>query len=226
MKHRTFSLYLNELPAFQPGSKVLDVGCATGLFIEVANSLGWDAYGIEISEFASNIAYNKFGKRIYRDTLERVMFDDSFFDLITMIDLIEHIPDLLSFFHEVNRILKPSGRLLIVTPNIDSLSARLMRDAWSHFKTEHLHYFSPKTIDTLLKRTGFDQVRIQNAPKYLNFNYIINQYKSYCHPPLFSLMLKALDFVLTNKIKKLNFKIYCGEMLIISKKDHRLPHLR
>ncbi|MCJ7541221.1 MAG: class I SAM-dependent methyltransferase [Desulfobacterales bacterium] len=218
MKQRTFSLYLKKLSTFQNGGKVLDIGCATGFFLEVANFAGWDVYGVEISKFSSNIAYSKFGERVYRGTLEQAGFESSSFDLITMIDLIEHIPDLLSFLREVHRILKPSGRLLIVTPNTESLSARLMRGAWSHFKTEHLYYFSPKTIGELLRRNGFGQANICNAPKYFNFYYISHQYRTYYPSSLFRRILNALDFFLSDTFKRLNFKIYCGEMLIVSKR--------
>jgi len=82
---------------------------------------------------------------------------------------------------------------------------------------EHLFYFSPKTITDLLKRSGFISLVIESAPKYLNIIYIINQFRIY-QQPLFTPVLKILDLLIPNMLKKIDLPVYCGQMLVLARK--------
>jgi len=65
--------------------------------------------------------------------------DEDFFDIITMIDFIEHVGAPMSILVKASRLLRPGGQLVILTPNADSLSRRLMGLRWLHYKVEHLY---------------------------------------------------------------------------------------
>jgi len=88
---------------------------------------------------------------------------------------------------------------------------------WSHYKAEHLHYFSPGTIQAVLKKSGVSPVLIQASPKYLNLGYIINQFRTYQHP-FFTPLLTEADRFFPCSIKQANFPILCGEMMVLARK--------
>lgn len=217
MKHLTFASRLHSIEAFisSPG-KVLDVGCATGYFLEVAQSLGWEVAGVELSAYSAGLAGSKFGKRIFNGTLEQAVYPDGTFDLVTLSDLIEHVPQPVAFLREVRRILKPGGLVMIVTPDLHSLSERVMHGKWSHYKQEHIYYFSPPTIKSSLEKSGLVPVMIKSAPKYLNLDYIINQFVIYPHP-LLTPLVKVFGRILPQWLKQFNLPIRCGEMMAVAR---------
>ena len=110
MKRNTFKHILNGITPYVNNGNILDIGTATGFLLEEAEKLGFNAYGIEISEYASSIAKNKFGKeKIYNGTLETCGFKNNYFNLITMCDVIEHIKDPISTLKIVNRLLNTTN---------------------------------------------------------------------------------------------------------------------
>jgi 2-polyprenyl-3-methyl-5-hydroxy-6-metoxy-1,4-benzoquinol methylase len=88
---RTFRDRLGDLPAM-PG-RLLDVGAATGFFVEQAREVGWDAVGVEPSEWAAAYARNELGVEVRTGTLEAMRFPDGTFDVVTLWEVIEHLPD-------------------------------------------------------------------------------------------------------------------------------------
>jgi len=218
MKHLTFKARMKEIHPFVRKGKVLDVGCATGSFLEVADAEGWEVYGLERSPYASRVARRKFGDRIYEGILEDAHYADETFDFITLSDLLEHIRDLQSFMREVFRILKSSGFLMIETPNVASLSCRLMGGRWVHYKAEHLYYFSPDTLRELLVRHDFTPLRIGVSSKYVNPAYIIDRFRRY-HHPVFSPLMTWISRYLPQGIKQITFPMLCGKMTALAKKN-------
>jgi ubiquinone/menaquinone biosynthesis C-methylase UbiE len=155
---RTFRDRLTDLPA-TPGS-LLDVGAATGFFVEQARAVGWDAIGIEPSEWAAAYARDKLGVEVHAGTLESMQFPDASFDVVTMWEVIEHLPDPRVTLAEVRRILRPGGMLVLSTPDAGSLAARLSGRRWLGWRKvpEHLFYFDRGTLDRLLSQSGFRPV--------------------------------------------------------------------
>ncbi len=218
IKHRTFQSWLRRVEALVTPGRLLDVGCATGFFLEVAASAGWDVAGVELSAYSAGLAGRKFGHRIFKGTLEQARFPDGAFELVTLTDLLEHIPKPRLFMKEVRRVLRDAGVLMIVTPNAASLSLALMGSKWSHFKLEHLCYFAPKTICRLLRDSGFALIGLESARKYLDFAYIVNQFKTYPHPWL-SPLLKTIDQIVPERLKHVSLPLPCGEMLVLARKE-------
>lgn len=217
MKHLTFASRLHDIETLIPSpGKVLDVGCATGYFLEVAQSFGWEVAGVELSAYSAGLAAAKFGKQIFNGTLEQAAYPAATFDLVTLSDLIEHVPDPLAFLNEVRRILKPGGLVVIVTPDLQSLTERVMRGKWSHYKLEHIYYYSQATINSCLEKSGFTPVKIKPAPKYLNLAYIINQFAIYPHP-LLTPLARILDQLVPQRLKQHNIPVLCGEMMVIAR---------
>ena len=131
--------------------KLLDIGCAAGFFLKVARDMGWETFGIELSEFAVRYAQEEFGLNVNAGTVETSKFPEGYFDVITAWDVIEHIPSPQAFIIETSRLLKKNGLLVLGTPNVESLATKIRKGNWYHFKPpEHLFYFGPKTLEKLM----------------------------------------------------------------------------
>jgi hypothetical protein len=97
------------------------------------------------------------------------------FDLITLWDVIEHIPDPQPVLQMARQLLAPGGKLLLETQNVASRWARLLGPRWHHYKhEEHLYHFTPATISRLLVDTGFRVLDLgaRYAGKYVSLGFI------------------------------------------------------
>lgn len=160
---RTFRDRLRDLPA-TPG-KLLDVGAATGFFVEQAKASGWEASGVEPSPWAAEYARTELGVDVHTGTLESMRFDDGTFDAVTLWEVIEHLPDPGATLNEVKRILRPGGTLVLSTPDAGSLAARLSGRRWLGWRKvpEHLFFFDRPNLDRLLDQAGFRPARHRYA---------------------------------------------------------------
>jgi|YNPNPStandDraft_1061719.scaffolds.fasta_scaffold56234_1 ubiquinone/menaquinone biosynthesis C-methylase UbiE len=137
--------------------RLLDVGCATGDFLNAMRQYqGWEVYGVEINESASEYARRQLGLMVKTGTLEDVDYPESYFDVVTLWHVLEHIYDPLSALKKIHRLLKPDGLLVFTTPNLESLDARLFGPFWIGYDLpRHLQVFSYRTMRTLTDKSGF-----------------------------------------------------------------------
>ena len=148
--------------------KLLDIGCATGMFLKVAKKGGWCVQGVEISRFASDYAIDKEGLNVHNCDLLDVKAPSSSFDVVTMWDAVDHSESPSEIIGEVYRILKPGGIVALDTFMVDGLLFALADCAYKlsfgfvkypsykGYPLHHSHYFSRKTIKYLLKSHGFE----------------------------------------------------------------------
>ncbi len=160
--------------------RILDIGCATGVFLHGMQKLGWDSFGIEPSVRASEYAMSRFNLNIYTGYLEENQYEDSYFDAITLWDVFEHLPSPIETLRTINKILKPGGLLLITTPNIDSWSSLLFKKYWAGWECpRHYHVYSPVLLNDLFKKTGFVQSKLRSftgnfGSSLLSFQFYLN----------------------------------------------------
>ena len=144
--------------------RLLDVGCGSGQFLANMRDLGWEVMGVEPDPEAARVAREKLGLEVCQGTLAESEFPQDSFDVVTMSHVIEHVPDPLGLLKECKGILKPGGRLVLVTPNIESLGARVFGEFWRGWEPpRHLFLFSPRTLSRCVESAGL-QNRVLTTP--------------------------------------------------------------
>jgi 2-polyprenyl-3-methyl-5-hydroxy-6-metoxy-1,4-benzoquinol methylase len=159
----------------RPG-RVLDVGCAAGYFLDVMRGEGWEVTGLEPSEAIRSQAVERLGEeRVLGGVLGDTELAEGSFDLVTLWDVIEHIPDPRAALREARRLIAPGGKLLVETQNVASPAARILGRRWQHYKhAEHIYHFNRATLTRLLEEAGFET--LENRPwlggKYVSMEFI------------------------------------------------------
>lgn len=204
-----------------PGSRLLDCGAALGYLMEEAAAAGLEPFGVELSEFGANAIADRFGRdRVFHGPFEEATFggvDREAFDIITMIDFLEHVRDPAAMLAKAFNLLRPGGTLVILTPDASSLSCRMMGPRWLHYKLEHLYYFSVRSLRSLLGREGFRDVRVGRAIKTTNLHYVSHQLSKYPHPVLTPLITIA-HRLSPPPLRRAQFPITFGEQLALATK--------
>lgn len=151
----TFRERLRYLPA--PPARVLDVGAAAGFFVEQARLAGYDARGVEPSRWASAYARDELHQPVDTGTLEAMAYPDASFEIVTMWEVIEHLPDPRAFLQEVHRVLAPGGTLAFSTPDAGAPVSKLSGTRWLGWQKvpEHLWFFDRPALERMLAETGF-----------------------------------------------------------------------
>jgi SAM-dependent methyltransferase len=135
---------------------LLDIGCASGAFLSVMASGGWEVEGVEPSrEHFVDASKNLAGRaRLQQCTLQEAQFSRRF-DLVTAWDVLEHVLDPIQFLGLCARLVQPDGYLLLNVPDLDSLQARLLGRRWPLLLAEHLNYFNRASLRFCSDRAGF-----------------------------------------------------------------------
>jgi 2-polyprenyl-3-methyl-5-hydroxy-6-metoxy-1,4-benzoquinol methylase len=143
--------------------RVLDIGCASGLFLDAMRSRGWETHGVELVEHAAALARERLGLDVRTGALRETGYSAAWFDAVTMWDVLEHVPDPLGELREIWRILKPGGILALRIPDVSSPEARFFGDYWVGLDApRHLYVFSPTTIAAMLRRAGLQVIDRRN----------------------------------------------------------------
>lgn len=143
--------------------KLLDIGAATGEFAKIANEMGIEAIGIEISRWACEIAKEKHNINLICKDLLDCDFPDSYFDVVQMNHVFEHIVNPLNFLKKVKKILKKNGLLVLEVPyqfdnyleKVKKILGRTKYPKYSLFSIHHPFFYSPKSISLLLNKYNF-----------------------------------------------------------------------
>lgn len=175
--------------------KLLDVGCNVGTLIRMAKQRCWNVQGIDINKKCINHKLN-----IEEGDLITCKFDRKF-DIITMIELIEHVQSPLTLLNQAYSLLHKGGILYLSTPDIGSLMAKVFRTRWTPIlPNEHMYYFTKKTLINLLKAAGFKIEIIKYAYRYRGMATILDRLQRY-NKVLSKLLMKILPKGIILKIK-------------------------
>jgi SAM-dependent methyltransferase len=162
---------------FVPNGSLMDVGAGSGILVEQAQKMGYNAVGIEPSVWLQQ-------KALARNlpVLLGVLNSDearSMFDIVTVVDVIEHVDDPVGLLVNVRNIMKDDAIMVLTTPDVDSILAKILGWKWWHFRVAHINYFNLRTIKLLLEKSGFEIIKNKRPNWYFTLDYLFTRVKQY-----------------------------------------------
>ena len=187
------------------GKKLLDVGCGSGILLEASKKYRFQSTGVEPSKWLFKKAIKR-GLDVRCGVLEDIPNSQKF-DVITLADVIEHVTNPMEILKQIKSRLTPEGIGVIVTPNVDSLIAKILRWKWWHYRVAHVGYFSKNTIKLALEKSGYQVLSIKNTRWFFSLDYLIKRISTYL--PKF-MRISTIPFI-GKKLIKLNL----GDSIIV-----------
>ena len=188
---------------------VLDVGCGTGDFLQVAKLNNWKVSGIEPNAEARHIANHKTDNSIY-DSNQLLKFQANSFDVITLWHVLEHLPNLEQHVAIFKKLLKPNGTLIIAVPNYKSYDAKHYKQYWAAFDVpRHLWHFSKTAITKLVSKESMFVVKVK--PMFFDAFYVSllsEKYKSGKMNPIKGFWIGFISNLKALKSKEASSLIY------------------
>ncbi len=155
------------------GSKILDIGCATGIFLKKCDHYRLKTFGLDYSKKLIKIAQKNTKAKLQCGSAEDLSnYKDNYFDTITVFDVIEHLPSPYTFLSEAYRVIKPKGKIILTTPNLNSLGRLIMGKRWHGYSDKtHLYLFTPESLAFSLESVGFKIKKLESPfhpfPKFV-----------------------------------------------------------
>lgn len=201
---------LDEIQKYRTSGKFLDIGAGSGILVEAALQRGYNTEGIEPSRWLQTQAQKR-GLPVHPGTIPCKELKD-FYDIITIIDVIEHVSEPLGLLMDASEYLAPNGILIITTPDINSFFAKILGWKWWHFRVAHIGYFNKKTIKMAIEKAGFNVIKITRPAWYFTLEYIFERINKYL--PFFMKLLP-------NSLKKIVIPLNLRDslMLICKRQD-------
>lgn len=154
---------LDQFESVRKTNRLLDVGCGIGYFLDVAKERGWEVYGTEFTDKAIEICESK-GIKMHKGPLDPSNYSAESFDVITSFEVIEHINTPNFEVSNISKLLRKEGYFYITTPNFNSTLRYYLGPKYNVIGwPEHLSYYTPSTLEKLMKRHSLKKVFIQTT---------------------------------------------------------------
>jgi len=155
--------------------RILDVGCGNGQFLAHMHDLGWEVMGVEPDPEAVRIAWERFRVKVFLGSINKANFHYNYFDAITMNHVIEHVSNPVEVLKECYRLLKPGGKMILLTPNIESLGHRLFKKLWLYLDPPiHFCLFSPRTIQMCAELGGLLEYKVKTVASGVQIAWLLS----------------------------------------------------
>ena len=169
---------------------LLDLGCWVGFLLSEAAERGWQASGVEPSQFASQFARDKLGLDVHTGDLLTTDLPLRHYDAIVMGDVIEHLPRPGEALDRMAELLRPGGIAWLALPDAGSVVARGMRARWWSVIPTHVQFFTRSSLRTLLERHGWTVLEISSSAKAFSVRYYLERVGGYS-PGLARLLVRG-----------------------------------
>jgi 2-polyprenyl-3-methyl-5-hydroxy-6-metoxy-1,4-benzoquinol methylase len=166
---------LARLRGYAAGGTLLDVGCSTGTFLELARTT-FDAWGVEPDPGTSAQA-RAAGLSVTTGTVADVVPPAGGFDAVTMFHVIEHLDSPRQALRQVRKLLSPGGVVMIETPTVDSVWFRLARSRWRQLIPDHYFFFSRDTLERLLAECGLELVDYEKVGRRVSLRFVVDRFR-------------------------------------------------
>jgi 2-polyprenyl-3-methyl-5-hydroxy-6-metoxy-1,4-benzoquinol methylase len=145
----------NQAPA-----SLLDIGCGQGKFLGSMARRGWTVMGVDFDPAAVEAAHRLYGVDVRLGTVDTMIATGITFDVVTASHVIEHVPDPIAFLSKCRSLLRPGGRMILRTPNVDSIGHRRYQRHWRGLEPpRHLHLFTLAALEACALKAGFKDAR-------------------------------------------------------------------
>lgn len=158
---------------------LLDVGAGVGLLVAEARRDGLDAIGVEPSHALVAAARRINSVKLLQGVFPHPDLVGQRFDIVCLIDIIEHVPRPVEMLQACARALSPGGVVVIVTPDVESIPARLLGRRWWHFRIAHVGYFSRSSLTRAMRVAGLEPVRWFRAKWFFRTQYLADRITQY-----------------------------------------------
>lgn len=153
----------------RPG-RLLEVGCGDGRYLSILRGLGWNAEGQEVDPEAVKSARRREGVVVHEGQLEELGLDANSYDAILMSHVIEHVHEGGRLLEECHRLLKESGRIVVITPNVAGYGHQRFGRNWRALDPpRHLFLYSLETLTNLMRRVGFSDIEAWTSVEISHF---------------------------------------------------------
>jgi SAM-dependent methyltransferase len=178
------NIYNNGLDDIQKASpktsNILDIGCSSGLFLDLAKKRNLDTYGVELNQKEYQFAKEK-GHNVHNELLENISFEEKF-DVVTLWDVFEHLIDGEFYLNEIKKVLSDSGKIFLQIPSSDSLASKILQEKCNMYDgLEHVNLYGVETIKMLAGKCGLEVLSIKTVISEIG---VINNYLNYEDPYL------------------------------------------
>ena len=164
---------LTKFPSSQRVLTILDIGCASGEYLRAMKMLNHDVYGIEPSKILSKIARDDHNLDVLTGTFDSVTPQRSCFDVVSMWDVLEHLNSPTKMLEAVKDFIHKDGYLILNLPMIDTFPAKIMGKFWPFYLDVHFYYFTLKTIQDALEKSGFEMIETRRYWQTLSIDYLV-----------------------------------------------------
>lgn len=163
--------------------KMLDIGCGVGDFLHTAETHGWECIGVEPSEEAKEIARQRTKAKIIESN-ELENLPDHSFDIITMWHVLEHVENLKWQVEQLQRLIKPTGRIIIALPNYKSYDGQYYKEKWAAYDVpRHLNHLDKTTLSKIFRTKELRLTKIEKLKWDAYYiSYMSEQYKLHQFP--------------------------------------------
>jgi len=180
LRIKTFEKWISDIEPYLSKTRgaVLDVGCASGYFLELMRTGGWEVEAIELDK--DMIAKVKEKNIPVSERPFEEFTSSKKYKLITMFDVLEHIPDLKSAFAKFHDLLDEDGIVALITPDFSSAQRKLFGKKWFQYKPqEHIQYFTPETLSRAIKPYGLQVIHTSASGQYADTGFLLDRLSRY-----------------------------------------------
>jgi 2-polyprenyl-3-methyl-5-hydroxy-6-metoxy-1,4-benzoquinol methylase len=175
---KNFKTILKRLKRLKPGKTLLDIGSASGIFLNLAFKEGYHSEGIEPSEFLVKEAEKRYDLHLFNGTMEEYIRNHpgKTFSVVTLLDIIEHLVEPDDFMNDLDNLIQDNGLLVIVTPDINSLTSRILGNHWWHFRVAHINFFNRESLEYLLQKHDYEIILKKRYVWNFSFFYLVTRF--------------------------------------------------